>query len=80
MINVKREGNQLLNADFETPMAYAVLYEGLTDKAKEDITRAVHYGSQMLDVYRSRRDNLHIANVMRMLEEMESIFGEFSRK
>lgn len=75
MINIKRKGNALLNADVIKPeMRYATFEEGMTDDAKDEITLAAQYGAQMLREYGELRSNMHIKNIMDFIERAESIW------
>jgi len=75
MINLKRKGNALLNADVAKPeMRYATFEDGIADDVKDDITLAAQYGAQMLREYGNLRDDMHITSVADALSAMESIW------
>lgn len=75
MINLKRKGNALLNADVIKPdMRYATFEDGIADDVKDEITLAAQYGAQMLREYGVLRDNMHIKNIMDFVDRAESIW------
>jgi len=75
MINLKRKGNALLNADVVKPeMRYAIFEDGVAEDVKDDITLAAQYGAAMLREYGELRDNMHIENIMDFVERAESIW------
>ena len=39
-----------------------------------------NFGSEMLSVYQTHRSDMHIANVMKMLEKMEQLYTEYEEE
>jgi len=81
-MNTKVKGNLLLNADILTPETssigvYATFHEGLTRQTKKEISLAINYGGEMLQIYERNRNNFHVVNVVEMLKKMEDIFSKF---
>jgi len=81
-MNTKVKGNLLLNADLIAPETssigvYATFSDGLTRQTKREISLAINYGSEMLQIYEMNRNNLHVVNVVEMLEKMEEVFKKF---
>lgn len=78
MINVKLKDNKLINADFIKPeMVYAEFNEGLSEDCKREIVRAIEYGQKMMYIFESYRNNMHISNVVDMIEKMEKVYEKF---
>ena len=78
-MNVKRKGNLLLNADIILPeTVYATFNEGLVDSVKDDIADRIRFGGEMLDIYAQFRSNLHITNVVAMLNKMETVYTDYN--
>lgn len=75
MINLKRKGNALLNADVIKPdMRYATFADGIADDVKDEITLAAHLGAKLLREYGELRDNMHITKVVEFLAAAEAIW------
>ena len=75
MINLKRKGNALLNADVASPeMRYATFEDGIADDVKDEITLAAHLGAKLLREYGELRDNMHITKVVEFLTAAEAIW------
>lgn len=78
-MKTKIKGNLLLNADVIVPeLAYATFSDSLTMQTKKEISLILDYGHEILQCYAVGRDNLHVANVTRMLERMEGIYRLFA--
>jgi len=79
MINLKRKGNALLNADVVKPeMRYATFDDGTVDDVKDEITLAAHFGDKLLREYGELRSNMHIVSVVGFLKTAEVIWATWS--
>ena len=77
-MNFKLKGRTLLNGDIISPeIPYAVFDEGLSKPMVKYLVSALNYGHDMLMVYQQYRDNMHIRNVVEMLERLEEIHKKF---
>lgn len=77
MLSVKLHGNDLLNADIISPPTVVASFKpGYTGHFKKEVELTINHGALMLAAYNRHRDNLHVANVARMIEEMERIHRE----
>lgn len=81
IFNVGLSGNKLINKDFKTPeVVYAEFSGDLSKQTKKEIVNVIDIGSKMIQAYKSRRDNLHVVNVVELIEELESLFNAFEIK
>ena len=75
----KLKGNDILNTHFISPdIPYATFSDEITHATKKEIVLTLNYGGEMLDLYRRYRDDMHIKNVVDLLEQMEVLFREYS--
>ena len=77
-MNFKLVGNKMINGDIVSPeIPYAVFDDGLNRADMKKIIANLNYGNDMLLVYQQYRENLHIANVVEMLKQLEKVFCKF---
>ena len=76
-MKVQRKGILLFDDILEgAKRKVAQLTPDLTNQCMNEIVIGINQGYIMLKLYESYRDNLHIANVMDMLKQMEEIYKE----
>ena len=80
MNKIKRNGNQILNANSSdgTPLEIAEFSDNLTKDAKNKFVTNHNFGIKFLEIYQAHRDFMHIQNILEMLEKLENVYGEYS--
>jgi len=74
-VNHKLRGRVLIHGDFLSPDAkIAEFSNDFSQSYMRELVAALNHGDDMLRIYKCHRDNLHITNVVPMLEHMERIF------
>ena len=80
-MNFKLKGRTLLNADTISPdIPYAEFSDGISIDTINRIVNNMNCGHIMLMLYKQHRDNLHITNVVTMLEKMEEVYHMWYNK
>lgn len=59
---------------FSPERPIATFSEELNVSTLREIVNALNKGTEIFNSYKRHRDDLHIVNIVKMLEEMESIF------
>ena len=78
-MKIKKNGNKIVSADIVVPtVEIGEFNDALTLQAKNELINSVNFGSRMLSVYIKHRDNMHVANILKMCEEMELIYADYS--
>jgi predicted regulator of amino acid metabolism with ACT domain len=79
-MNHRLKGRTLLHGDFDSPdIAIAEFSKVIDRKYVKEMVTALNHGDEMLRIYQQHRDNLHITNIVPMLERMESVFHRWER-
>ena len=77
-MNFRIKNRKLLNADIISPeIVYAEFSSELVESQAECMVNAMNNGHDMLLIYKEMRDDMHIVNVMEMLNRMERIYAKW---
>lgn len=77
-MNYKLKGRTLLNGDMISPeISYAQFNAELHIETAKTLVNTLNNGHKMIMAYRQHRDNMHITNVVALLEKLESIYKEY---
>jgi len=80
-LNFKIKNRKLLNADIISPeIEYAEFSDELTPGTAERLVNSMNQGDEMMMIYKQMRDDMHIANVLNMLERMEHIYAIWTQE
>ena len=72
--NFKLHENEILNMDFKDPVVIASFNDKLCDDIKKRLVADLRYGREMLQLYKSCRNDMDVYNAADMLKKMERIF------
>lgn len=73
-MNHRLKGRTLLHGDILNDTSIAEFSDALTEQAIHRMVNAMNYGDEMLRLYQGCRENMHIANILPMLEKMEEVY------
>jgi hypothetical protein len=77
-MNYKLKGRTLLHGDVTQPeTVIAEFSDKLTRTSAKELVAAMNYGHDLLMLYKQHRDNLHVVNVVTMLQAMESVYKQW---
>ena len=80
-MNHKLKGYSLIHGDIISPeVAIAEFNNGISKSSIKEMVAAMNHGHEMLMVYKQHRDNMHIGNVVSMLEHMEKIYRQWDNE
>jgi hypothetical protein len=78
-MNLKLKNNKIIDGDIKSPeMELATFSDDLCEDVKKHIVSRANHGDHMLRVYSTYRDNMHIVNIVDMLEKMEKIYHNYN--
>lgn len=77
---IRRKGNKIFDANFKTDNHQVLEFteNNWTNRAKNNFIINHNFGEEFLNIYEKHRKSFHISNVMKMLEEMEEVWGKYS--
>ena len=77
----KLKGRTLLNADIKSPeISYDEFSAAIEPKVIKTMVETLNSGHEMLMLYKQYRDNLHISNMVEMVQKMEAVFKKYDYK
>ncbi len=78
-MNLKLEKNKIIDGDIKSPeMEIATFSDELCEDVKKNIISTANHGSYMLRIYDLYRNNMHICNIVEMLEKMEKVYNNYN--
>jgi len=77
-MNLKLKNNKIIDGDIKSPeIEIATFSDELCEDVKKNIISTANHGSYMLKLYSQYRNNMHICNIVEMLEKMEKIYNYY---
>ena len=81
MNTYRYKANKMLNADIISPeLVVAEFSDQLVKGEAAKIVNNLNFGQEMLQLFGEHSDDLHIANVMQMLEKMDKVWAKWSEQ
>lgn len=76
-MNIRIKGLTVINDDIiNKDYPILTLESDLTKITKQTIIIALTKGDEIYNIYKNNRDNLHISNVIQMLNQMEKVYNK----
>jgi hypothetical protein len=77
-MKLKLKKNKVIDGDIKSPeMEIATFSDELCEDVKKNIISTANHGSYMLKIYALYRNNMHICDVVEMLEKMEKVYKKY---
>lgn len=79
-MNVKLKDKKILDVNVKTfDLIIGEFNKDLVIEKQKEIIETINCGYRFIQLYKFCRDNLHISNVVIMIEEMEKIYSQYDK-
>lgn len=76
-MKIKVENNDILCADFETPIKIGEFNDECIPTEKKYLALVANMGQEFISLYQTHKNNMHISNILKMLEKMDYLYNEY---
>jgi hypothetical protein len=76
-MKIKLHGNDILCTDVKPNIKIAEFNDECIPREKKYLVLMANFGQDFMEIYQTHRMNMHIANMVGMIEKMELLYEQF---